>query len=60
MKTLKIKKSSKMKVIDLRESKIDKILAKVHQMVRSRDYSVSDAEDCEYEELEEMLWKLVR
>lgn len=60
MKTIKIKKNSKMKTIDLREQSIDKILAKVHHMVQTHDPRMLDAEDCEYEELDEMLWKLVR
>jgi len=56
---IKVGAKSKMKVVDLRDMKIEKILAKVHSMCRQSFAScIGDAEPAEYEELEDMLWRL--
>lgn len=49
-----------MRMVDLRETAVDQIVAKVRWMVRNRRFDMTDAEDSEYEELEEMLWRLAR
>jgi len=56
---IKISAKPKMKVIDLKEGKIEKIVAKVHMMCKQGyDTNMGDAEPAEYEELEDMLRRL--
>lgn len=62
MKNLKSKKSAKRssKKRVNKDKLIDEIMDKVHHIVQTYDYTMSDAEDCEYEELQWMLWELAR
>ena len=56
---IKVGAKPKMKVIDLKEVKREKILAKVRSMCRQSSAScMGDAEPADYEELEDMLRRL--